>query len=144
MLNNIIANDMKTVKAYIAREKDGSYSIFVDDKAPINYGLVGEGKTVQEAIEEWNRVYEGMKESYARDGMPFQEAKFTFVYDVPSFLSYYGGLLTFKGLSKLTGVSAAQLSQYATGYRNPSPRTTSKIQNGLHVFSEELSHLQLV
>ena len=38
---------MVQVKAFIAREKDGTYSIFVDDKAPINYGLVGEGNTVE-------------------------------------------------------------------------------------------------
>ncbi len=135
---------MVQVNAYVAREKDGSYSIFVDDDASINYGLVGEGKTAQEAIDEWNRMYEAMKASYEKDKMPFSEARFSFVYDLPSFLSYYGGLLSFKGLAKLTGVSAAQLSQYATGYRHPSPKTTAKIQEGLHVFANELSQVALV
>lgn len=135
---------MKQVKAFIAREKDGTYSIFVDDKAPINYGLVGEGNTVEEAIAEWNRVYKEMKQSYADDNMPFVEAQFSFVYDVASFLSYYGGLLSFKGLAKLTGISAAQLSQYATGYRNPSPKTTAKIQEGLHSLAKDLSQVALV
>lgn len=135
---------MKQVKAFIAREKDGTYSIFVDDKAPINYGLVGEGNTVEEAIAEWNRVYEEMKQSYADDNMPFVEAQFSFVYDVASFLAYYGGLLSFKGLAKLTGISAAQLSQYATGYRNPSPKTTAKIQEGLHSLAKDLSQIALV
>ena len=135
---------MKQVKAYIAREKDGTYSIFVDEKAPINYGLVGEGNTVEEAIAEWNRVYEEMKQSYADDNIPFVEAEFSFVYDVASFLAYYGGLLSFKGLAKLTGVSAAQLSQYATGYRNPSPKTTAKIQEGLHSLAKDLSQIALV
>ncbi len=135
---------MKQVKAYIAREKDGTYSIFVDDKAPINYGLVGEGNTVEEAIAEWTRVYEEMKQSYADDNIPFVEAEFSFVYDVASFLAYYGGLLSFKGLAKLTGVSAAQLSQYATGYRNPSPKTTAKIQEGLHSLAKDLSQIALV
>lgn len=135
---------MIQVKAYVAREHNGTYSIFVDDDAPINYGLVGEGKTVEEAIDEWNRMYKEMKDSYAKDGMPFVDAQFSFVYDVPSFLTYYGGLLTFKGLSKLTGVSAAQLSQYAIGYRNPSPRTTVKIQEGLRKFARELSQVALV
>jgi hypothetical protein len=135
---------MVVINAYIAREKNGTYSIFVDEKAPINYGLVGEGKTVQEAVNEWNRMYLAMKESYAKDGMPFVEADFSFVYDVPSFLSYYGGLFTFKGLSKLTGISAAQLSQYAIGYRNPSPKTAAKIQEGLRSFARELSQVALV
>ena len=70
---------MEQVKAFIAREKDGTYSIFVDDKAPINYGLVGEGDTVEEAIAEWNKTYEAMKQSYAEDNMPFVEAQFSFI-----------------------------------------------------------------
>lgn len=135
---------MEQVKAYIAREKDGTYSIFVDDKAPINYGLVGEGRTVAEAIANWNDTYKAMKQSYADDNMPFVEAQFSFVYDVASFLAYYGGLLSFKGLANLTGISAAQLSQYATGYRNPSPKTTAKIQEGLHSLAKDLSQIALV
>ena len=135
---------MVQVKAYIAREKDGSYSIFVDEKAPINYGLVGEGNSVEEAIADWNGTYAAMKESYAQKGIEFVEAQFSFVFDVPSFLSYYSGLISFKGLAKLTGISAAQLSQYATGYRNPSPKTTAKIQDGLHAIARELSQVALV
>jgi len=135
---------MVQAKVFICREADGSYSCYVDDKAPINYGLVGEGATVQEAIADWNGTYEAMKRSYAEDNMPFVEAEFTFTYDVPSFLAYYGGLITFKGLAKLTGISAAQLSQYATGYRNPSPKTAAKIQNSLRSFANELSQVALV
>lgn len=135
---------MLQVKAFVAREKDGSYSIFVDDDAPINYGLVGEGGTVEEAIADWNGTYQAMKEGYAEKGLEFKEARFSFVYDVPSFLAYYGNLISFKGLAKLTGISAAQLSQYATGYRNPSPKTTAKIQDGLHSLAKELSQVALV
>lgn len=134
---------MAEVKAYISREKNGTYSIFVDENAPINYGLIGEGKTVSEAIAEWNSMYEAMRQSYEKDNIPFMEADFKFVYDVPSFLSYYSNFISLKGLSKLTGISAAQLSQYATGYRNPSPKTTEKIQKGLHSMAQELSQIAL-
>lgn len=134
---------MTEIKAYISREKNGTYSIFVDDDAPINYGLIGEGKSVSEAIAEWNAMYEAMKESYAKDNMPFSEVNFKFAYDVPSFLSYYSNYISLKGLAKLTGISATQLSQYATGYRNPSPKTTEKIQNGLHSMAKELSQVAL-
>jgi hypothetical protein len=134
---------MVQVKVYIAREKNGTFSAFVDDNAPINYGLIGEGKTVEEAINEWNAMYEAMKQSYAKDNMPFVEASFSFVYDVPSFLSYYGGLISFKGLAKLTGISAAQLSQYATGYRYPSHKTTARIQQGIQTIANELSQVVL-
>ena len=135
---------MIKTKAYVAREKDGTYSVYVDDHAPINYGLVGEGSTVAEAIADWEGTYRAMKKRYEELGKEFVETAFEFVYDVPSFLAYYGDLLTFKGLSKLTGVSAAQLSQYATGYRTPSPKTTQRIQSGLRSFASELSSVSLV
>ena len=135
---------MIKTKAYVARENDGSYSIFVDEHSPINYGLVGEGSTVEEAKAEWHQAYRDMKNLYKNLGKEFVEAEFEFVYDVPSFLTYFGNILTFRGLSKLTGISAAQLSQYATGYRHPSPKTTAKIQAGLQEFAAELSALKLV
>lgn len=134
----------RTYKVFIAREDDGTYSTFVDPKSDLNYGLVGEGATVAEAIEEWNRAYADMKKLYEEEGEEFQEASFAFVYDVPSFLKYYADRLTLKGLAQLSGISAAQLSQYSTGYRNPSPKTTEKIQNALHKFGAELQGLQLI
>ncbi len=134
---------MLKAKAYVARENDGTYSIYVDEHAPINYGLVGEGASVAEAIAEWNASYRAMKELYEKKGKEFKEAEFDFVYDVPSFLTYYGKLITFRGLAKLTGISASQLSQYATGYRHPSPKTTAKIETGLKNFASELSSITL-
>lgn len=135
---------MKTVKVFIERADDGTYSAYMDDVMQLPYGLNGVGNSVQEAIADWNKCYEEMREFFASRGEAFAEAQFTFAYDVPSFLLYYAGKFTYAGLSKLTGVSAAQLSQYANGYRNPSPKTTAKIQAALHAFGKELSQLQLV
>lgn len=135
---------MKTVKVFIERANDGTYSAYMEDVMQLPYGLNGVGNSVQGAINDWDRCYEEMKEFFAIKGEPFTEAQFSYAYDVPSFLLYYAGKLTYAGLSKLTGVSAAQLSQYANGYRNPSPKTTEKIQTALNAFGNELSQLQLV
>ncbi len=135
---------MKKVKVLIERAKDGSYSAFMNDVMQLPYGLIGVGATVQDAIDDWNNCYQEMKALHESKNEPFTEAEFTFAYDVPSFLLYYAGKITYAGLSKLTGVSAAQLSQYANGYRNPSPKTTAKIQAALNSFGAELSQLQLV
>lgn len=135
---------MKTVKVLIERASDGTYSAYMEDVMQLPYGLNGVGNTVQEAIADWCKCYEEMKEFFAAKGEEFTEAQFSYAYDVPSFLLYYAGKLTYAGLSKLTGVSAAQLSQYANGYRNPSQKTTAKIQTALHSFGQELSQLQLV
>jgi len=136
---------MLQVKVYLYREKDGSYSCYMDDTPEINYGLIGEGATAKEAIQDWYNNYEGMKEAFA-DGKhgKFIEAKFSFLYDLASLLNFYAGCLTFAGLSRITGISAGQLSQYANGYRNASPKTTRKIQQALQAFGNELSQVILV
>lgn len=135
---------MKTVKVFIVKEDDGSYSSYVDERADLPFGLIGEGTTVGEAIEEWQKSYVDAKKILERRGVEVPDIEFEFVFDVPSFLIYYSGKLTYSGLSRLTGISAAQLSHYAHGVRNPSPKTTAKIQKALNEFGIELSNLKLV
>ncbi|WP_300505307.1 helix-turn-helix transcriptional regulator [uncultured Duncaniella sp.] len=135
---------MITVRVFIERGKDGSYSAYMPDDNNLTYGVIGEGNTAAEAIADFNATYEAMKVSYHNRGKEFKEVEFAFSYDLPSFLVYYADLISYKGLAKLTGISAAQLSQYISGYRTPSPKTTQKIQAALHAFGNELSQLQLV
>lgn len=135
---------MKTVRVFIERGKDGSYGAYMPDENNLTYGVIGDGATAAAAIEDFKAVYEDMKKAYQSEGRPFEEVEFAFSYDLPSFLVYYADLISYKGLAKLTGISAAQLSQYISGYRTPSPKTTQKIQTALHAFGNELSQLQLV
>ncbi|MCM1076891.1 MAG: type II toxin-antitoxin system HicB family antitoxin [Bacteroides sp.] len=135
---------MKTVRVFIERGKDGSYGAYMPDENNLSYGVIGDGTTAAAAIEDFKAVYEDMKRASQSEGRPFEEVNFAFSYDLPSFLVYYADLISYKGLAKLTGISAAQLSQYISGYRTPSPKTTQKIQAALHAFGNELSQLQLV
>jgi len=135
---------MKTVRVFIERGKDGSFGAYMPDDNNLSYGVIGDGDTAAAAIADFKAVYEDMKESYRKEGRPFEEVDFAFSYDLPSFLLYYADLISYKGLSKLTGIAPAQLSQYISGYRNPSPKTTQKIQNALHAFGNDLCQLQLV
>lgn len=114
------------------------------DDNNLSYGIIGDGETAAAAIADFKAEYEDMKAFFNEEGKPFEEVDFAFSYDLPSFLVYYADLISYKGLAKLTGVSAAQLSQYISGYRTPSPKTTEKIQTALHAFGKELSQLQLV
>ena len=135
---------MKTVRVFIERGKDGSYGAYMPDENNLSYGVIGDGNTAAAAIADFKAVYEDIKASYQKEGHPFEEVDFVFSYDLPSFLVYYADLISYRGLSKLTGIAPAQLSQYISGYRNPSPKTTQKIQNALNSFGNELSQLQLV
>ena len=135
---------MKSVRVFIERGKDGSYGAYMPDENNLTYGVIGDGATAADAVKDFKAVYEDMKQAYQNERRPFEEVEFTFSYDLPSFLVYYADLISYKGLAKLTGISAAQLSQYISGYRTPSPKTTQKIQTALHAFGKELSQLQLV
>lgn len=135
---------MKKVRVFIEQGTDGSYNAYLPDEDSLDYGLMGEGATIEETIADFNAVYEGMKEMYAEQGKAFEEVELVFSYDVPSFLAYYKGRLTLKGLQSLTGISQPQLSQYISGYRHPSKKTAAKIETALHSFANELSQVHFV
>jgi hypothetical protein len=136
---------MKKIKAFIERGGDGRYGVYVDlDDKSLNYGIHGEGYTVNEAVEDFHEGYLEMKESYERDGKPFAEAEFEFVYDTASFLKYYTQYFSLAGLSRMTGIHQGQLSHYVTGRRNPSNKTLQRIDRSVHTFAAGLSRAQLV
>ncbi|WP_311320249.1 type II toxin-antitoxin system HicB family antitoxin [Capnocytophaga sputigena] len=136
---------MNKVKAFIERANDGSYSVYIDlDDNTLNYGIHGEGETVEEALTDFKASYADMKALYKEEGKPFVEATFEFLYDLPSFLQHYSNVFSYAGLSRLTGVNQSQLSQYVQGYRKPTKRTSMKIQEKLHSLSQELRQIQFV
>ncbi|MDR1781116.1 MAG: helix-turn-helix transcriptional regulator [Tannerella sp.] len=136
---------MNKVKAFIERGKDGTYGVYVDlDDDTLNYGIIGEGKTVNEAIEDFKTSYTEMKALHEREGLPFVEAQFEFHYDTASFLDYYTTYFSLAGLSRLTGIHQGQLSHYVTGHRNPSKATIQRIDRSVHQFANKLNQVQFV
>lgn len=73
---------MNSVKAFIERSVNGTYSIYVDlDDNTLNYGIHGTGDTVKEAMEDFEASYEGMKELHRSHGLRFVEASFDYYYE---------------------------------------------------------------
>jgi predicted RNase H-like HicB family nuclease len=138
-------NDMKKIKAFIERADDGTYNVYIDlADDTLNYGIHGIGKTAADAVEDFKSTYEGMKKFYIKKKREFTEAEFEYHYDVSSFLSYYGKILSLAGLERLTGVNQGQLSHYVTGHRKPGKKTTEKIERKLHEFAEELHQVTFI
>lgn len=135
---------MKKVRVFIEQGADGTYSAYLPDDDALDYGLSGDGTTIEETIADFKAVYEGMKQFYAEQGKTFEEVEFQFFYDIPSFLAYYKGRITLTGLQSLTGISQPQLSQYISGYRRPSKKTVVKIQTALNSFGNELSQVRFI
>lgn len=131
------------VKAIIERGMDGIYSVYMDDDN-FDFGLNGQGNSVNEAKAEFIAVYEELKDMYKEEGKDIPILEFEYIFDVASFLDYFSNVLSKSGLEKITGVNQKQLWHYAAGKRNPSRETILKIQNGLHKLAEDLSQVQFI
>ncbi len=67
------------IKAFIERGKDGSYGVYIDlGDTTLNYGIIGDGKSANEAIDDFYNSYKEMKELYISENKPFEEAEFDF------------------------------------------------------------------
>jgi len=133
------------VNVIIEKGKDGTYDACMEVHKDLTFGLLGQGKTVKEAIEDFYITFEDMKNLYQDTGQKFPEnLEFVFRYDVASFLAYYSNVLSLAGLERITGVNQHQLSHYATGHRKPGPKTIAKIESSLHRFGQEISQVSFV
>ncbi len=129
------------VKVSIEMGSDGTFGAYIPGRNPLSFGVIGEGETAEEAMQDFLNVVE----AYKADGENVHSGlTFAFSYDVPSFLSYYEKRLSLAGLSRITGVAQGQLSHYVTGRRRPSRATVEKMQSSLHLFGKELALVRLL
>ena len=128
---------MKRVKVYIEKFKNG-YSAYMEE-TELNYGCIGEGKTVEDAIDDFRKSYAGIRDYYARHDKHFEEIEYDFYYDTASFLQEYCKAFSLAGLERITGVSQTQLGHYLHGRRKPTKKTIAKIQNGVLNFAHDLT-----
>jgi len=141
-----IGDKIMKVNAFIEKGLDGTYDVHLgEDAKGLTFGLLGQGNTVPEAIDDFYNSRDEMKELYAETGKSFPEnLEFNFIYDTASFLAYYSKVLSLAGLQRITGVNQGQLSHYVNGHRKPSPKTVEKIEKSLHAFAEEISQVHFV
>ena len=131
---------MKKVKVFIEKS-DYGFSAYMDD-SPLSYSCIGEGKTVEETIDDFNLSYSDLKKYYKEIGKEFEEIEYEFFYDVASFLQEYCEAFSLAGLERITGVSQAQLGHFLHGRRKPSRKTIDRIQKGVQDFSRKLTALR--
>lgn len=133
----------RVIKAFIERGADGSYGVYFKDDLPV--GFLGEGASAEEAIQDFKLSFDNMKEEVSGADLELLNSiEFEYHHDVPSILSYFSGIFTLAGLSRLTGINQRQLGHYLSGHRHPSETTTRKIEESLHRLSEDLRKVHLV
>ena len=129
--------EKRHIKAHIECNSNGFYTVYFEEDLP--FGCIGEGYSAKEAKEDFLKVFEEMRRNHLERTGENVEVEFEFVYDASAFLQHYKGLLTLAGLSRMTGINKAQLSQYVCGTRHPSPKTQERIKIGVQRFAQELS-----
>ena len=135
---------MKTVDVIIERGSDGTFDANMETYSDLEFGLLGQGKTVEEAKADLMNSYNEIKEIFVEQGKEVEDLRFEFKYDIPSFLQYYAFAFTLAGVERITGVSQGQLSHYINGVRKPSAKTARKIQERIHEFAKSLSQVRFV
>ncbi len=131
---------MKKVKVFIEMSEYG-YSAYMDD-TPLDYGCIGEGKTVEETIADFQSAYDEMREHYKEEGKVFEEVELEFFYDTASFLQAFVKAFSLAGLERITGVNQTQLGHYLHGRSKPSRKTIQRIEKGVHDFAKDLSAIR--
>jgi len=132
------------VQVIIERGADGTFDANMEFINSIPFGLLGQGKTVSEAIDDFYNSYCEIKAMYQAEGNVCPELEFEFKYDMPSFLQYYAYSFTLAGLERITGVNQRQLNHYINGVKKPGEKTVRKIEKRIHVFANEISSVNFV
>ncbi len=132
---------MKTIKAFVETGTDGTYNVYINEDLP--FGFFGEGKTAEEAKEDFLESYKEMKELYEDESQKSTDYNFVFKYDAQSFLNYYCKIFSMPALERLTGINQKLLHHYASGLKKPREKQLSKIETALHNLGDELLAVQL-
>lgn len=142
-LCRVVERKNMRVRAIIETGKNLDYDIHTDDES-LEFMLLGQGDTFEEAKADLLNSKEEMKAVYeeAGENFDFDHLDFEYVFDTISFLKYSPFSLI--GLSKATGINCKQLSHYVTGYRKTSPKTVKRIQAGVTKFAETMRNAVLV
>ena len=60
----------------IERGEDGTYDAYLENTGNLNFGLLGQGKTVQETMDDFMNSKDEMKAYFAEEGKLFPEQNF--------------------------------------------------------------------
>lgn len=138
--------NMKTSKTTAIIEKNASgYGIFTPDIEGCT--IIGEGKTVAEAKEDFFNSVEEVREMYAEDGKEapewLKDFEVEFKYDVSSLFNEYAFINASK-FAAAVGISPSLMRHYKAGDTYISAAQAKKIQDGLHGLARKLASVNLI
>jgi predicted RNase H-like HicB family nuclease len=124
----------------ILEKTSSGYSAYIEGLD----GVAATGRTVQEVKRNISEAFlmhiDGLKEDgELPDFLDNPENRtLTFNIDIETFFSWYSGIITKAGISKIANINQSLVSQYAMGIKKPGPKQRRKIEEKLHEFGKEL------
>jgi len=134
---------MKKIEAIIERASDGTYSVYCTKEM-----FSGMGDSAEAAKADVIEQMTFYKKTAIEDGTQYPswmngEYEIVYMFDVPSLLEYYSGILTLSGLEKITGIHQKQLWNYLHRKSKPRRVQIDRIEKALHNFGSELQSVSL-
>lgn len=134
-----------TSTALIEKGKDGMFGIFTPE---LKHTIIGEGKTVIEAKEDFQNSVVEMIASYTGENKEIPEElkgiTFEYKYDIASFFDFYDFINVSK-FAERAGINPSLLRQYKSGSTNYISETQmKKIETALHKVGSELSGVKFI
>ena len=122
-------NMARVVTVVVESGKDSFGCFMSNDSDDLNFGLIGDGKTVKAAIDDFYVCWDEAKKCFEEEGTEFPDLEFKFVLDVGAFFNYYP--LSISAFAKYIGMNASLLRQYAAGIKVPQAKSLEKIRQGI-------------
>ncbi len=118
------------------------FSCFMSGASDLPIHVIGDGKTVRGAMEDFRTAFNEAKEYYEEQGTPLPELEFDFVLDVGAFLNYYPINVT--AFAEYIGMNTSLLRQYTSGLKVPKDKNLGKIRDGIQRIAKDIAAGHLI
>lgn len=126
--------------AIVEKDKNGKYHVYSKN---LKTFIIGEGDTVQEALDDFQNTTQEIISCYTPDTLPKELKNLTFEYryDLNSFFCKYN-FINMTKLSKHVGICDSLMRRYKIG-EYISAQQLGKIENSIRQIGRELSEIKL-
>ena len=140
LLKEISMKNKLVINICASKDSFGAYSSNCD-------GIYAAGDTIDECKKDVLTTIALIKSDLPKESWPEPikgDYEIEWHYDTQSLLLHYGTLLSLSGLERITGVHQKQLWAYMHGRSTPRKAQKERIENAVHSFGQELSHVYLI